>query len=152
MTDLQSIQVKGISRVDYWTHKVFPARSLIKDLIYWPAEIAAGIFFFIWVLQMELETGPIKSEYPEYKVYKKDPITKDEINMLEMREYGWICLCYTIKHLIYIADTVMLMGKTYCKPHDVLVPVVNFIMWGLWMLYGFLNVKENILIGITLRA
>ena len=101
---------------------------------------------------MELETVSPEGNYPEHKVYKKDPTTKDEINMLEMREYGWICLCYTIKHLIYIADTVMLMGKTYCKPHDVLVPVVNFIMWGLWMLYGFLNVKENILIGVTLRA
>lgn len=150
MTDLQGIEAKGVSRVDYWTHLVFPARTLIKDMIYWPAEIAAGVFFFIWVLQMELETIPAMGDMPEYKVYKVDD-NKQPINMLEMREYGWICLCYTIKHLIYIADTVMLMGKKLSTPIDVLVPVVNFIMWGLWMLYGFLNVGGEIYIGIQLR-
>lgn len=69
-----------------------------------------------------------------------------------MREYGWICLCYTIKHFVYIIDTVMLMGKKYCTPIDILPPVVNFIMWGLWMLYGFLNVGLEIMAGPRLRA
>lgn len=68
-----------------------------------------------------------------------------------MREYGWICLCYTIKHFVYIIDTVMIMSPERSKPIDVLVPVVNFIMWGLWMLYGFLNVGLEIYAGIPLR-
>ena len=72
MSEVKIGQVKAVARVDYWLHFICPARSLIKDLIYWPAEIAAGIILFIWILQIDMETVPAIGDYPEYKVYKTD--------------------------------------------------------------------------------
>lgn len=36
-----------------WTHIIFPARSLNKEYIYWPCEIAAAIVMFVYILQVE---------------------------------------------------------------------------------------------------
>ena len=148
MSEVKIGQVKAVARVDYWLHFICPARSLIKDLIYWPAEIAAGTILFIWILQMDTDTVPAAGDYPEYKVYKTDMNANNQPTRLEMREYGWICLCYTIKHLVYIVDTTMLIGRKFSKPIDLAAPIVNFIMWGLWTLYGFFNAGDEILYGV----
>lgn len=45
-----------------YTHFFYPARTLTKELIYWPCEIAAFLLFFIYVLQSEFYVGVIYSD------------------------------------------------------------------------------------------
>lgn len=135
------------NKLDFWVHKVFPARTLIKDAIYWVAELIAALFFLIWLFQMDLIEFPFKMDATKkawaYNV-KIDPtitnpsMDQKEPTRLEMREYGWICLCYFVKHVIYIIDTILLLSKKYAMALDIIAPVVNAIMWGAWTLYGFL--------------
>lgn len=136
------------SKIDRWTHVIFPARSFIKDCIYWPAEIVAGVFFFVWILQMDLVeyTNPADSS-KSVRVYK--PTSP----RLEIREYGWIALCYTIKQFVYIIDTILLTRSipAHVTVIDVITPAANFLMWGLWMLFGFLNAGLEIYAGYTYR-
>lgn len=148
------------NKLDFWVHKVFPARTLIKDAIYWVAELIAALFFLIWIFQMDLvkypmPTDPTKSSY----VYKEGTATKtpgielpfDQANptRLEMREYGWIALCYFVKHVVYIIDTILLITKKYAMALDIIAPVVNAIMWGAWTLYGFLFTGWEVQSGIS---
>ena len=53
-------------------HYLFPARTFLKELIYWPCEIAAAILMFIYILQVETT--------PQLLYYSKD-------NMLMGRRY-----------------------------------------------------------------
>lgn len=147
MVDSTTTQSTTASKIDRWTHVVFPARSFIKECIYWPAEIVAGVFFFIWILQMDLVefTNPADTS-KTIKTYKTDE------TRLELREYGWIALCYTIKHFVYIIDTVLLMKEKRNLPYDIVTPIANFLMWGLWMLYGFFYTQQEIYGGYSYRV
>jgi hypothetical protein len=36
------------------THWIFPARTKLKELIYWPTELAASVLVFIYIIQMDV--------------------------------------------------------------------------------------------------
>lgn len=46
-------------KFNYLTHLIFPARTLIKELIYWPTEIAAAIILLIYIIMMKTNTSMI---------------------------------------------------------------------------------------------
>lgn len=48
--------IKEDYKFDYVTHFFFPSRTWIKELIYWPTEIAAGIIFLVWLFMVDLKT------------------------------------------------------------------------------------------------
>ena len=45
--------IKNDHLFNRWTHLIFPARSLNKEYIYGPCEIAAAIIMFVYILQVE---------------------------------------------------------------------------------------------------
>lgn len=69
-------------------------------------------------------------------------IDKFDTDLLN-REYGWIMLCWAVKHFLYIVDTVLLMvlsrykGLVHVKPIDILTPVLNCGLWVLWCVYAY---------------
>lgn len=153
------------AKVNFWTHLVFPARSLYKDMAYWPTEIAAGVILFIWIIMFDLVEAT--DDGKTVKVYKPDP-TKPAgdygiygygapsyqqypTNLLN-REFAWICLCYAIKHFFYLIDTIMWVSKKFCKVMDIIPPLLNMLLWGLWGLYGWLNVGDEIHAGEYVRV
>jgi len=161
------------ARVNYWTHIVFPARTLSKEIAYWVCEIVAAILFLIIIFRMDFQ---------EYNIYKTDDVVNgysykltsakdskfgvspyrfnegDESGIpldfnthILNNEYGWICLCYAIKHLIYFLDTLNLMRLKFCLPQDLAPPILNCALWVLWMLYGFFNKGYEVYAGVYER-
>ncbi len=153
-------------KVNFWTHLIFPARSLYKDIVYWPTEIAAGVILFIWIAKFDLvETQDANNN--TVKMYRPDP-TKPQgaygitgpgspsyqqfpSNLLN-QEFAWICLCYAIKHFFYLIDTVMWVTKKFCKAMDIVPPLLNMLLWGLWGLYGWLHIGDEIHAGEYVRV
>lgn len=152
-------------KFDFFTHLLFPARTLIKELIYWPTELAAAIIFFIYIVQMDVEyttadVGGEKIEYGKIKTDKSATSTLEpfgsNIQMMPTNllayEYAWICLCYMIKHALYLVDFIILLRHKYCKPYDLAAPVLNLGMWTLWGIYGWTESGFQIFGGVFLRA
>lgn len=154
------------TKVNFWTHLVFPARTLYKDMVYWPCEIAAGIIILIYIIQFDL-IDVKNANGDTVKMYKPDPqapvgpygflgpsspaYQTYPSNLLN-REYAWICLCYAIKHFFYLIDTAMWVNKKFCRPMDLVAPFLNLGLWVLWGLYGWLNVYDQIHAGEYTRV
>src|SRR3990167_3816064 len=133
---------------EYWTHQIFPARTKLKDLAYWVTEILAAAYFLILVLQIKLtESAEMKtSDGTAFTVYT----VNDDSNLLNC-EFGWIALIYTLKYLVYIVDTVLMMQKKYSTPVDLVPVVLNFIVWLIWTLYGFFAKEQEVTSGYGYR-
>lgn len=138
------------AKFDSVTHQIFPARTKLKDLAYWVSEIFAAVYLLILILQMGL------TESPEMKTSGGDSFTvstlTDKKNNLINCEFGWIALIYTLKYLVYIVDTVLMMQKKYSTGVDLVPVALNFIVWLIWTLYGFFAKEEQVLSGYGYRA
>ena len=61
------------------------------------------------------------------------------------REYGWIMLCWAVKHYLYIVDCFLLMtlkiykGKVNIKAIDIITPIINCGIWVFWCIYAWTN-------------
>ena len=137
------------AKLDSLTHQVFPARTKLKDLAYWVSELFAAVYLLILILQMGL------TELPELKTSDGDAFTvsvlSDAKNNLINCEFGWIALIYTLKYLVYIVDTVLMMQKKYSTGVDIVPVALNFIVWLIWTLYGFFAKEEQVLSGFGYR-
>lgn len=162
-----------VARANYATHVIFPARTIIKDVAYWVCEIAAALIFLGFITRFDLQEYNIyKSDDPvlAYSYVKttsnQDTYAKNDMEFAEggksgipldfkthilNNEYGWICLCYAVKHFIYIIDTVVMIRRTYSSAVDIIPPILNCGLWVLWMIYGFTNVGYEIYAGIYER-
>src|SRR3990167_9222080 len=153
-------------KFDFFTHLLFPARTLIKEMIYWPTELAAAIIFFIYIVQMDVDYQTVTLSDGEITVGSIKPTTDTSIGSsytpfgsniqrfptnLVANEYAWICLCYMIKHFLYIIDFVILIRHMYCKLYDLAGPVLNLGMWTLWGIYGWTESGFQIFGGMFLR-
>lgn len=152
-------------RVNFWTHLIFPARTLYKDMAYWPTEIAAGIIMFIFILQMKL-VEVTKPDGNKTHVYESDTTVPRSLygiagdktpgyqsypTELLNQEYAWICLCYAIKHFVYLLDTAMLLKNKIGKITDIIPPVLNLGIWVLWGIYGWAYAGDQIHAGQYIR-
>ena len=78
---------------------------------------------------------------PQYVEYPTDLIN---------REFAWICLCYFIKHFLYMCHTVYMVrneNQYKARSIDFFSPILNGGLWLLWALYGWLNSGNQIHIG-----
>lgn len=172
--------IRNDNKFNKLTHLLFPSRTLIKELIYWPTELAAAIILFVYIIQMETTTMTLYKgadyEIPGEMIKMTNgdnmgfPAVKRGVvfgisylspNMafqiseydtdLLNREYAWICLCYIIKHTFYLADFAMLFRRKLCKLHDFITPLMNIWLWIMWGIYGWIKSDEQIHGGMYLR-
>jgi len=153
------------ARINYLSHLLFPARSVIKDIIFWATELAAGAIFLSFIL---------RNKWEESNVYKQDDYVaglewKDDTDFVEPKplapvlgfkefpsqffqyEYGWICLCYSIKYFVYLIDTLILVKKKVCRGIDIVPPVLMTFIWVLWLIYAFTLSGYSIFAGVYTR-
>lgn len=168
---------KNECKFNFITHLLFPARTMIKELIYWPTELAAAIIFFIYIIQMDvvkietykgldatvstnrLQTNsdpfvgiPYLGDKPFGIWFDDQAFTIQRLDTdLLNREYAWICLCYMIKHFLYIIDFALLLKRQKCKMWDVLTHILNLGIWVLWGIYGWTQANMQIHGGMYLR-
>jgi hypothetical protein len=167
-------------KFNYLTHLIFPARTKIKELIYWPTELAAAIIFVIYLFQMQLTeitlyrgldetvtTSMIKKPSDgswgsgtavdgvmlglayenKNNAFSISNLDTDLLN----REYAWICLCYMIKHALYIIDFYLLYKRNRVAYWDFLTPLNNLWLWVMWGIYGWTQAGLAIHGGMYLR-
>lgn len=172
MSDMDKISLHA-ARNNYWTHFIFPARTMVKDIAYWVTEIAAGLIFLSFITRIDLTDSNIYKandiETAKSYTFTSDPNNKYSVTPYEFmegpiagipldfnthllnNEYGWICLCYAVKHFIYLIDTGMLLRRKYCMPIDLVAPILNCGLWVLWMIYGFTNAGYDVYAGVYVR-
>lgn len=172
--------VTNANKFNYLTHNIFPARTFLKDIIYWVTEIAAATILFAYIIEIKTVKMTLYNGYEnkiEGLMYEQGdremlgmgPVKRngllgisylnanaafainDHPTDLLNREYAWICLCYMIKHAAYIADFFILFKRKLCKPWDFVTPVMNLWLWTMWGIYGWLKSDEQIHGGMYLR-
>lgn len=172
--------LKNPSKFNFLTHLLFPSRSFIKELIYWPTEIVAAIIVFAYIIEIKTDTIRLYNGYDKqvdgWMYQKTDPNTfgfnannnpallgiaylnpnaawqiGDYKTDLLNREYAWIALCYMIKHAFYLADFGILFKRKLCKLHDFITPIMNLWLWTMWGIFGWLKSDVQIHGGMYLR-
>lgn len=169
--------IRNDCKWNYVTHLIFPARTWIKELIYWPTELAAAVLFFIYIVQMKLTdyqlysgkdmtvtTKVIESNISgtksivdgrifgiSYTSSNQAMIISEMDTDLLNREYAWICLCYIVKHFLYSIDFFLLYKRKFCRVYDFATPLLNFALWVLWGIYGWTQEGFAIHGGMYLR-
>ena len=142
--------------------------------------MAAAIILFIYIVQMSVDKVTlyqgVDKTVEAYRIKMTDSSTFglnsriDKVNFgistfspnymfvisdfdtdLLNREYAWICLCYIIKHTLYLMDFSVLYQLKLCKLWDFLTPLLNISMWVLWGVYGWINSGFEIHGGMYLR-
>ena len=172
--------VKNECKFNWLTHLIFPSRTFIKEIIYWPTEIAAATILFAYIIQME--TAPMRLyngvdrqvDAEMIKMGNRDTfgfpaarkgavfgISYLNPNMafhmsefptdLINQEYAWMCLCYIIKHFFYLADFAILFRRKLCKLHDFITPLMNLWLWVMWGIFGWLKSDDQVHGGMYLR-
>jgi hypothetical protein len=140
---------KFVENHNFWTHQIFPARTKLKDVAYWVTELFAAIYLLILILGMGLTESPSIND-ANNNSFTVMGIT-DQNNNLMNCEFAWITLAYSLKYLIYIIDTVLMMQKKYSTAVDLVPVVLNFIIWVIWTVYGFTCVSNEIWAGARYR-
>lgn len=167
-------------KFNFITHLIFPSRTLLKEFIYWPTEIAAAAILLTYICQMQLETVTMYNGYDKQvkatfvqatnlQTYGKDGYFGDiPFGLIQLdpskpylisdldtdlinREYAWICLCYIVKHTLYCVDFTILFRKKYCKLWDFLGYLMNLWLWVMWGAYGWMYSGREIHGGMYLR-
>lgn len=167
-------------KFNFLVHLLFPSRTFLKEIIYWPSEIAAATILLVYICQIKLESVVMYNGYDsqvkasfiaatDLQTYGKngyfgdvpfgliqlDPTKPYLISDLDTdllnREYAWICLCYIIKHALYCIDFSILFRKKYCKIWDFLGYIMNLWLWVMWGAYGWLYSGREIHGGMYLR-
>jgi len=66
-------------------------------------------------------------------------------------EFGWICLCYAIKHFLYLIDCALLFPKKRSAVQDFITHINNCALWLLWAIFGWLHEGNQIHAGLYER-
>lgn len=172
--------IKNDCKFNTLTHLIFPSRTLAKELIYWPTEIAAAIIVFVYIIQIDttsvrlyngidfqVDTHTVKMTNGNnyglpavrrgavFGISYLDPnmayhISEYESDLLN-REYAWVCLCYIIKHALYFLDFMRLHKRKLSKLYDFITPIMNMWLWIMWGVYGWTKSNEQVHGGMYLR-
>lgn len=166
-------------RFNYVSHLLFPARSYLKELIYWPTELAAALLVLIFIFQMDLEEvtlynsptdgkvtanrirrsarGTTGNKFSTY-IWGISYMTPNNVFAIEELdtdllnyEYGWICFCYAIKHALYLVDFSYLYRLKRVSKWDFATPLSNFCLWTMWGLYAWSLQNYEVHAGMYLR-